>query len=245
MAGPLEQFEVKTLIPLTLAGHDISFSNASLWMMLTVLGVILLLAGNLAFRKERENNLVPGLWRSLGESLYETVLSMVQETAGREGRAFFPFVFTLFMFLLVANLLGMIPGGFSITSHLAVNFSLSLVIFVGVTVSGFFVHGWKYFGLFMPHGAPLWTAVILIPIELISYCTRPFSLALRLFANMTVGHVLLKVFAGFVVPLGIFGIVPIGVLVALNALELMVAVIQAYVFSILTCVYLSEALHMH
>jgi F-type H+-transporting ATPase subunit a len=244
MAGPLEQFEVKTLFPLEFVGQDVSFTNASLWMVLSVVFVCVLLLGSLR-RQERDDSLVPSAWQSLGESLYETVSGMVQETAGRDGRLFFPFIFTLFMFILAANLLGMIPGGFSVTSHLAVNFSLALLIFVGVTVVGFARHGLKYFGLFMPHGAPLWTAVILIPIELISYCTRPFSLALRLFANMTVGHVLLKVFAGFVVPLGLFGIVPVGVLVALNALELMVAVIQAYVFSILTCVYLSEALHMH
>ena len=245
MAGPLEQFEVKEIVPLTIMGQDVSFSNASLWMVFTGIGVVLLLLGSLRGGKDAEKPLVPGLWRSISESLYEMVLSMVQETVGRDGRAFFPFIFTLFMFLLVANLLGMIPGGFSVTSHLAVNFSLALLIFIGVTIVGVAKHGWKYCGLFMPHGAPLWTAVILIPIELISYCTRPFSLALRLFANMTVGHVLLKVFAGFVIPLGLFGIAPIAVLVALNALELMVAVIQAYVFTILTCVYLSEALHMH
>ncbi|CAE7901127.1 atpB [Symbiodinium necroappetens] len=170
---------------------------------------------------------------------------MVRDNVGSEGRQYFPFIFTLFMFVLFGNLLGMIPSSFTFTSHIVVTLFMALVIFIGVTVIGFARHGAGYLRLFFPHGAPLWTAVILVPIEIISYLSRPISLSVRLFANMMAGHILIKVFAGFVLLMGIAGVVPLAALVGITALEFLVSVLQAYIFTILTCVYLHDAIHMH
>ncbi|HLW27650.1 MAG TPA: F0F1 ATP synthase subunit A, partial [Kiloniellales bacterium] len=177
--------------------------------------------------------------------LYEMIAGMVRDNVGNEGRAYFPFIFSLFLFILFGNLLGMIPIGFTFTSHLVVTFFMAMVIFIAVTVIGFVRHGAGYLRLFFPHGAPLWTAVILVPIEIISYLSRPISLSMRLFANMMAGHILLKVFAGFTLLMGIAGIIPLVALVGITALEFLVAVLQAYIFTILTCVYLHDAIHLH
>ena len=240
MASPLEQFTIKPLIPLQFAGHDISFTNSALWMCIAALVATLFLL--LGMRKAA---IIPKYWQSIVESLYEVVANMVRDNVGQDGRRYFPFIFALFMFVLFGNLLGMIPMSFTFTSHIIVTFALAMFIFIGVTLIGIYRHGWKFLSLFFPHGAPLWTAVILIPIELVSYLSRPISLAVRLFANMTVGHIILKVIAGFVIALGVAGIVPLAGLVAITALEFMVAIIQAYVFAILTCIYLHDALHLH
>jgi F-type H+-transporting ATPase subunit a len=193
--------------------------------------------------------LVPGRLQSAVEYFYQVVADMVRDNVGSAGRPYFPFIFTLFMFILFGNLLGLIPGAFTFTSHLAVTFAMSAFIFIGVTLIGLITHGLKFFSLFFPHGAPIVSAPVLIPIEIISYFSRPISLSVRLFANMTVGHVLLKVIGGGVVALGGFfvvpGLVPFAALVAITMLEVMIAVIQAYVFAILTCVYLNDALHLH
>jgi F-type H+-transporting ATPase subunit a len=182
----------------------------------------------------------------VSELSYEFIAHMIRDNVGTEGRKYFGFIFTLFMFVFAGNLLGLVPYSFTYTSHIIVTFAMAAVVFVGVTVIGFVKHGVKFFGFFLPTGVPIFMAPLLIPIEVLSYFTRPVSLALRLFANMTAGHTMLKVFAGFVAPLGIIGgIVPLGLVTALTGLELIIAFLQAYVFTILSCVYLNDALHMH
>lgn len=241
MAGPLEQFEVKPLIPIRLGELDVSFTNSSLFMVLAAAGATLFLVASMSGRA-----LVPTRWQSLAEIFYEVIANMLRDNVGSAGRPYFPFIFTLFVFVLFCNVIGMVPGSFTVTSHLIVTFGLAAVVFIGVTVIGIWRHGFKFLSLFFPHGAPWWTAFILIPVELVSYLSRPVSLSVRLFANMTVGHVLLKVIAGFIALMGVVGgIVPFAFLIPLTALELGIAVLQAYIFTILTCVYLHDALHLH
>jgi F-type H+-transporting ATPase subunit a len=194
----------------------------------------------------RRGELVPSRWQSVAELSYEFIAHMIRDNVGTEGRKYFGFIFTLFMFVFAGNLLGLVPFSFTYTSHIIVTFAMAAVVFVGVTVIGFVKHGIKFFGFFLPTGVPIFMAPLLVPIEVLSYLTRPISLALRLFANMTAGHTMLKVFAGFIAPLGIIGgIVPLGLVTALTGLELIIAFLQAYVFTILSCVYLHDALHMH
>jgi len=244
VASPLEQFTIEPIFDLKIGETDISFTNSSLWMAITALVLIVFLGVG-----TRRRAMVPGRWQSSVEYFYQVVADMVRDNVGKQGRPYFPFIFSLFMFILFGNLLGLIPGAFTFTSHLAVTFAMAAFIFVGVTIIGLITHGLKFFSLFFPHGAPIVSAPILIPIEIISYFSRPISLSVRLFANMTVGHVLLKVIAGIVVSLGSFfvipGLVPFAFLVAITLLEVMISVIQAYVFAILTCVYLNDALHLH
>jgi len=242
VASPLHQFEIHTVAPLfEVGGMQIGVTNSAIAMMAAV-GVAALFLGF----GMRRGSLVPGRWQSMVELSYEFIANMLRENVGSEGRRYFPFVFTLFMFVLFGNLLGLLPYSFTFTSHLAVTFVLAAVIFLAVTVIGFARHGLHYFRMFFPHGAPLWTAVILVPIELVSYLSRPISLSVRLFANMTVGHVMLKVLAGFVVALGfVAGWLPLAALVGITALELLIAVLQAYIFTILSCIYLNDAIHMH
>lgn len=240
MANPVEQFKIQPLVPLEVGGVNLSFTNSALFMVVSIVLVTAFLTLSV-----RGRALVPGRWQSLAEIFYEFVANMIRDNVGSEGRKYFPFIFSLFMFVLFGNLLGMIPYTFTYTSHIIVTFGLAVVVFVGVTIIGFARHGAGYLRMFFPHGAPLATAVILVPIELISYCSRPFSLAIRLFANMTVGHIILKVMAGFVVALGIFGIVPMAFLGGVTILEFGIAVLQAYVFAILSCIYLHDAIHMH
>ena len=240
MANPVEQFKIEPLVPLQIGGVDVSFTNSSLWMMVAVVLATSFLTLSVSARA-----LIPGRWQSMAELMYEFVANMIRDNVGSEGRKYFPFVFSLFMFVLFGNLLGMIPGTFTYTSHIIVTFGLAIVIFIGVTIIGFARHGAGYLRMFFPHGAPLATAIILVPIELISYCSRPFSLAIRLFANMTVGHIILKVMAGFVIALGVFGILPMAFLGGVTILEFGIALLQAYVFTILTCIYLHDAIHMH
>ena len=240
MANPVEQFKIEPLVPLQIGGVDVSFTNSSLWMVVAVILSTGFLTLSVSGRA-----LIPGRWQSMAELLYEFVANMIRDNVGSEGRKYFPFVFSLFMFVLFGNLLGMIPYTFTYTSHIIVTFGLAIVIFLGVTIIGFARHGAGYLRMFFPHGAPLVTALILVPIELISYLSRPFSLAIRLFANMTVGHIILKVMAGFVIALGVFGIVPMAFLGGVTILEFGIALLQAYVFTILTCIYLHDAIHMH
>lgn len=244
MASPLDQFTIKPIVPLSLGKLDISYTNSALMMTLAVAAIAVLLVVSV-----RRRDLVPGRLQSIAELSYEFIAGMVRENVGDEGRKYFPFIFSIFMFVLFGNLLGLIPGAFTFTSHIAVTFALALVIFLGVTIIGLTRHGTHFFSLFFPHGAPIAAAPILIPIEVISYLSRPISLSVRLFANMTVGHIILKIFAGFVVSLGTFfvlpGIVPMGMLVGLTALEFFVAFLQAYIFTILSCIYLNDAIHLH
>lgn len=237
---PIHQFEIVPIVPIQVGSLDLSFTNSSLWMVIAAVVSTALLTLSM-----RGRALVPGRWQSVAEMLYLVVANMVRDNVGSEGRKYFPFIFTLFMFLLIGNVQGMIPGSFTFTSHLIVNFALASVIFIAVTVIGIMRHGAHFLRLFFPEGAPLWTAVILVPIELVSYLSRPISLSVRLFANMLVGHTLLKVMAGFVLLMGVAGVVPLAVLVGITALEFLVAILQAYVFTILTCIYLHDAIHLH
>ena len=242
MASPLEQFAIQDLTaPLfTIGGHHIAVTNSAIFMMgAVVLSSGLLLAG------AGKGAMIPGRIQAMSELFYEFIANMIRDNVGSAGKKFFPFIFSLFIFTLFGNILGMLPYGYTFTSQIAVTFFMAMVVFLGVTLIGLFKHGLHFFSLFFPHGAPLFTAPILIPIELVSYLSRPISLSVRLFANMTVGHVLLKVLAGFVIALGFFGVVPLVVLVAITALELLVALLQAYIFTILCCIYLNDALHLH
>lgn len=242
MASPLEQFAIQDVsAPLfSIGGHHIAVTNSAIFMMAAVVvssGLLLAGAGKGA--------MIPGRIQAMAELFYEFIANMIRDNVGSGGKKFFPFIFSLFIFTLFGNILGMLPYGYTFTSQIAVTFFMAMVVFLGVTLIGLFKHGLHFFTLFFPHGAPLFTAPILIPIELVSYLSRPISLSVRLFANMTVGHVLLKVLAGFVIALGFFGVVPLVVLVAITALELLVALLQAYIFTILCCIYLNDALHLH
>ena len=243
MAGthnPLEQFIIQTWVPLKIGGLDASFTNSSAYMLLAVIvtSVLMILA-------VRPRAGVPGRWQLLAELSYQFIAKMVSDNIGKEGRTYFPLIFSIFMFVLFGNLLGMIPYSFTFTSHIAVTLTMALLIFILVTVIAFIKHGFKFFSFFLPAGVPIVLAPLMIAIEVISYFTRPFSLSVRLFANMMAGHTLLKVIGGFVVPLGIFGIVPIAGLVAVMGLEFLIAFLQAYIFTILTCIYINDAIHLH
>jgi F-type H+-transporting ATPase subunit a len=194
----------------------------------------------------RKQALVPGRWQSMAEMSYEFVGNLLRDTVGSEGRRYFPFIFTLFMFILFGNMLGMVPYSFTFTSHIIVTFAMAIVVFIGVTILGFVKHGLHFLTFFVPPGVSVVLWPLMIPIEFISYLSRPISLSVRLFANLTAGHTMLKVFAGFVVSLGIVGgVLPFAFVVALTGLELLIAFLQAYVFTILTCFYINDALHLH
>jgi F-type H+-transporting ATPase subunit a len=238
--SPLAQFEIKELVPIEIAGNNISFSNSALMMVITITVIILLMIVG-----TRKRAMVPGRWQSLAELCYEFVANLIRDTVGNEGRKYFPFIFSLFMFILIGNMLGMVPYSFTFTSHIAVTFAMAMVVFIGVTILGFAKHGIKFFTFFVPPGVPVWMWPLMIPIEIISYLSRPVSLAMRLFANMLAGHTLLKVFAGFVPALGAAGVLPLAFVGALTGLELLIAFLQAYVFAILTCLYINDALHLH
>lgn len=238
---PMHQFEIERIVPLNLFGLDASFTNSAMAMVIAV-GVILLF---LAFAM-RERALVPGRLQSAAESTYEFVANMVRANTGNEGMKYFPFIFTLFTFILAMNMLGLVPYSFTPTSHIAVTLTLALMVFLVVIVVGFARNGVGFLRLFAPSGAPLWLMPLLVVIEVISFFIRPISLAVRLFANMMAGHMMLKVFAGFVLGLGaIGGWAPLGLMVAFTGLEVLVAFLQAFVFAVLTCIYLNDAIHMH
>lgn len=238
--SPLAQFEIKTLVPMQIGGIDASFTNSSAFMVATVVAISLFLVLGM-----RRNALVPGRWQSITELSYIFIANLLKDTVGSEGRPYFPFIFTIFMFVLFGNLFGMIPYSFTFTSHIVVTFMMALFVFVGVTIIAMVKHKMRFFTLFMPPGVPMYMAPLLIPIEIISYLSRPISLSVRLFANMLAGHTLMKVFAGFIFALGVFGIAPWAFIVALTGLEIVIAFLQAYVFTILTCLYLNDALHLH
>jgi len=245
--SPLKQFEIQPLVELNLFGQNISFTNSSLWMTITT--VFILAFFTIPFLKSKKTNSVEDLYPSrlqvAAEMGFNFINNLITDTAGKEGRKYFPLVFSLFMFILFGNLFGMIPYSFTFTSHIIVTFGLALGVFIFVTVLGFIKHGLKFFSFFVIPGLPIYMLPLLIPIEVISYLSRPISLAVRLFANMLAGHTLLKVFAGFVSALGFFGILPLVFIVALTGLEILIAFLQAYVFAILTCLYINDALHLH
>lgn len=245
---PIHQFQLHDLAgPWNIAGYEISFTNSALFMGIAV-GVVTLTLLAAASRAA----LVPGRLQSVGELWYEFIHNMVRDVLGAEGKPFFPLVFSLFSFVLVANLLGMFPYFFTVTSHVVVTGTLAVFVVGLVVVVGIVKHGLGWFKLFVPHGVPMVILPFISLIEVISFLSRPVSLGLRLFGNMLAGHIVLKVFAGFVVLLGSMGlggivgaIAPLGMAVALTALEFLVAFLQAFVFAILTCVYLNDALHTH
>ncbi len=238
--SPLAQFEIKRLIPIEIGNFDVSFTNSSTFMVLTVMATSAFLIIGM-----RRNALIPGRWQSMVELLYIFIANLLKDTVGTQGRPYFPFIFTVFMFVLVGNLFGMIPYSFTFTSHIVVTFTMALVVFIGVTIIAIAKHKLHFFSFFMPPGVPMVMAPLLVPIEIISYLSRPISLSVRLFANMLAGHTLLKVFAGFVISLGMFGVFPLAFVVALTGLEIVIALLQAFVFTILTCLYLNDALHLH
>lgn len=239
--SPLEQFQIERLIPLHIGSVDVSYTNSALLMTIAVVLIALLLIAGTS-----RGALVPGRIQSMAEMAYEFVSNMVDENIGHHGgREFFPLVFAIFMFVFFGNTLGLIPYSFTFTSHIIVTFALALFVFLLVTLVALWKHGIRFFTMFFPAGAPIFMAPILIPIEIVSYLSRPVSLSIRLFANMMAGHTMMAVFAGFTITLGIFGFFPIAINVALYALEVIVTALQAYVFTILTCLYLRDAVHLH
>ncbi len=241
MANPLAQFEVHTLVPINLGGVDASLTNAGAFMVLAMAGVAAFVLLGM-----RKSSLVPGRMQSMAELSYEFIAGMIRDNVGSEGRKYFPFIFSLFMFILFGNLLGLLPYSFTFTSHIIVTFALALMVFMFVTIVGLVRHKLHFFSYFFPSGVPIALAPILVPIEIVSYLSRVVSLSIRLFANMMAGHTMMKVFAGFIIPLGIIGgWAPLAVDVALTGFELLVACLQAYVFTVLTCIYLHDAIHLH
>ncbi len=227
-------------MPIKIGELDVSFTNSSLLMIITIIVATGFLVGGMNKRA-----MVPGRWQLMAEITYEFIAGLLRDNVGKAGRPYFPLVFTLFMFILFGNMLGMLPYSFTFTSHIIVTFGLAITIFLGVTVLGFVKHGIGFCKFFAPAGVPLLLLPLLVPIEIISYLSRPISLSVRLFANMMAGHTLLKVFGGFVIKMSFFGVLPLAFLVALIGLEMLIAFLQAYVFAILTCLYINDALHMH
>ena len=240
--NPMHQFIVYRIGPeISLGNIDISFTNASLFMMISALAII-----SVFFAGTRRKAVIPTKIQLLTELSYTLVSKMISDTAGSKAKPYFPFIFSLFMFVLFCNMLGMLPYSFTVTSHIIVTFALAAVIFIGVTIIGFINHGVGYLKLFIPRGVPVVLLPIIVIIEIISYLARPVSLSVRLFANMLAGHTMLKVFGGFVISLGIIGgWLPLSFTVALIGLEILIAFLQAYVFAILTCIYLNDALNLN
>jgi len=246
-ADPIHQFQISKIFTIGhIGGQEIAFTNSSLFMVIAV-GII----GTLLIGMTSSRSLVPGRLQSLAELSYEFIATTVRTTAGSEGMKFFPLVFAIFMFVLVGNMIGLIPYAFTVTSHIIITVCLALLVFLTVVIYGFWKNGLKFFKLFLPSGVPIYILPLVVFIEVFSFFLRPVSHSVRLFANMLAGHIALKVFAGFIpllaAGLGIIGavggVLPLGMVIALTALELLVAFLQAYVFTILTCIYLNDAIH--
>jgi len=244
VADPLHQFIIQDIVPLSVGGIDISFTNSALWMVIAA--VVSTSVLTLAMRGA---TLVPGRLQVFAESTYSLVANMVRENTGAEGMKYFPFIFTIFSVVLMGNMMGMVPYSFTYTSHIIVTAALAVFIFLFVTVLGFVRHGAHFFEFFSPPGVPLPLKFLVIPLEIVSYMTRPITLSMRLFANMMAGHLVLKVFAGFCVSLMsltfVVSLVPMGFNVLMIAFEFLIAFLQAYVFTILTCIYFKDAIDMH
>lgn len=239
--SPLAQFEIKKLIDINFMGIDVSLTNSGLLMLIAASLVILFF-----FMAFRTPQLIPSRIQLCGELTCNLITDMLNQTIGPKGRKFMPLIFTLFVFILICNLLGMLPYSFTVTSHISVTFALAMMVFFTVTLVGFLKHGLHFLSLFLPRGTPLWLAPLMIVIELFTYLARPVSLSLRLAANMVAGHVLLKVMAGFVISLALLlKFLPIPLMVVLIGFEIFVAILQAYIFTILTCVYLNDAVNLH
>ena len=241
-ANPMSQFDVYRIGPeIKVGAFDISFTNASLFMILSTVSILLVF--NLGSKR---NSILPNKIQLLAELSYTFVSKMISDTAGSKAKPYFAFIFSLFMFVLFCNMVGMLPYSFTVTSHIIVTLIMALFIFIAVTIIGFIKHGFRYLSIFVPSGVPAVLLPLITIIEIISYLSRPVSLSVRLFANMMAGHTMLKVFGGFVVSLGMLGgWLPLSFSVALTGLEILVAFLQAYVFAILTCIYLNDALNLH
>lgn len=245
MTDPLHQFRIHPLFHLTLGGWDISFTNSSLFMVLATLLIIFFLHVSV-----NPQALAPNRRHMASELLYAFVSDMVQENSGKAGMRYFPYIFSLFLFILVGNLLGMVPYGFTFTSHIIVTFSLAVLVVGFITFLGFARHGWGFLRLFWPENTPIFIVPLLVPIEIMSYLTRAVSLSIRLFANMIAGHAMLKLFASFAIALAGTVFFPVALLsvainIAITGFEFLVALLQAYIFTILSCIYLHDALHLH
>ena len=240
--NPMHQFNVYKIGPeIKINGIDLSFTNASLFMLISGIFISLFL---LLGTKDRK--IVPGKFQLMSDMLYNFISKMISDTAGKKAKPYFSFIFSLFIFVLFCNMVGMLPYSFTVTSHIIVTLAFAIFIFIGVTILGFVIHGFKYLKIFVPSGVPMVLLPIIMIIEIISYLSRPVSLSVRLFANMMAGHTMLKVFGGFVISLGLVaGWLPLTFSVALTGLEILVAFLQAYVFAILTCIYLNDALNLH
>ena len=246
MGDPIHQFELKRFFSLGHIGpYEIAFTNSALFMLVALLAIAALM-----LIPTRQRALVPVRAQSVAELSYEFVADTIRSTTGKEGMKFFPLVFSLFMFVLTVNLLGLLPYGFTVTSHIIITVALALLVFLTVLVYGFWKNGLRFFKLFVPSGIPVYILPLIVFIEVLSFLSRPISHSVRLFANMLAGHITLKVFAGFIIMLGALGIpgvigavLPLTLVVALTSLELLVAFLQAYVFAILTCIYLNDAIH--
>ena len=237
----MHQFEIHPIVPMELGGINLAFTNSSLLMILTVLVSTLLMVVPMARAAK-----IPGRWQNIPEMLYEFVYGLIRDVVGSDGLRYLPFVFSLFMMVLMGNMMGMLPYSFTFTSHIIATAGLGLLVISVVTILGFINHGTHFLSLFAPSGLPKFIYIILVPIEVISFLSRPITLAVRLAANMTAGHMVLKVFALFSVQMGlIFGLAPMLMNSMLVALELLVATLQAYIFTILTCVYLKDAIELH
>lgn len=245
--SPLEQFEIVTILPISFFGLNLSFTNSSLFLLLSIFILISFLY--LSFYKY---GLVPNYWQLVKERLYQITTGMIKDNLGPKGEIYFPFIFTLHLLLLSCNLVGMVPYTFTVTSHIVFTFGLALSIFIGINVIGVQLHGIRFFSLFLPKNVPLIIVPLLITIEFVSYIIKVFTLSIRLFANMTSGHTLLKIIAGFSWTmlsagglLALLHIIPLALLLVLIGLELGIAGLQAYVFTLLTCIYLNDVIDMH
>ena len=246
MSDPIHQFEIHDLLPLVKIGaREISLTNSAIYMIVSVVLIVAFMIGATSGRR-----LVPTRLQALAEMTYEFVANMVRNSAGEEGMKFFPLVFSLFTFILVSNLIGLIPYSFTVSSQIIITASLALLVFFTVIIYGFYKNGFGFLRVFVPSGVPIYILPLIVVIEFLSFLTRPLSHSVRLFANMLAGHITLSVFAGFVTMLGAVGLVgwvgaifPLALTVMLMALELLVAFLQAYVFAVLTCIYLADAIH--
>ena len=241
-ANPMHQFQVYRIGPeIKLGNFDLSFTNASLFMLISAISICLFL-----YFGSKQKKIIPGRLQLVTELFYNFIAKMISDTAGSKAKPYFPFIFTLFMFVLLCNMIGMLPYSFTVTSHIIVTLVMAMFIFIAVTIIGFLKHGLKYLSIFVPKGVPVVLLPLITIIEIISYLSRPVSLSVRLFANMMAGHTMLKVFGSFVISLGLLGgWLPLSFSVALTGLEILVAFLQAYVFAILTCIYLNDALNLH
>ena len=240
MASPLEQFNVKPLIPLNIGGYDVSFTNSSLFMVLAVAAVVIILGFCL-----RKRTIVPGMAQLVPETVYNFIRNLLLNCAGKDGLKYFSFIFSIFLFIAFGNLLGLFPYSFTFTSHLATVGTLAVFALLFNIVVGFYTKKWGYLRTFLPKGIPWPLAPLVVPIEAISLLSKPFSLTVRLVANMTVGHIMLKILAGFVVTLGLAGAVPLLFDACITIFEIFIAVLQAFIFTVLSCIYLSDAIHYH